>query len=71
LGYRERTGVFEIWQPTPEDHALLLRHADDAVLRRNLLERGETLMFADGLAKAEAGITSLREVFRMGAILRA
>ncbi len=71
LGYRERTGVFEIWQPTPEDHALLLRHADDAVLRRKLLERGETLMFADGLAKAEAGITSLREVFRMGAILRA
>ncbi|MDZ7852521.1 MAG: ATPase, T2SS/T4P/T4SS family [Halomonas sp.] len=69
LGYRERIGVFEIWQPTPEDHALLLRHADDAALRRNLLERGETLMFADGLAKAEAGITSLREVFRMGAIL--
>ncbi|MDI5921885.1 ATPase, T2SS/T4P/T4SS family [Halomonas sp. LR5S13] len=71
LGYRERTGVFEIWQPTPEDHALLLRHADDAVLRRSLLERGETLMFADGLAKAAAGITTLREVFRMGAILPA
>lgn len=71
LGYRERTGVFEIWQPTPEDHGLLLRHADDAVLRRTLLERGETLMFADGLAKADAGITSLREVFRMGAILPA
>ncbi|MCL7940882.1 Flp pilus assembly complex ATPase component TadA [Halomonas sp. ATCH28] len=71
LGYRERTGVFEIWQPTPEDHGLLLRHADDAVLRRSLLERGETLMFADGLAKASAGITTLREVFRMGAILPA
>lgn len=69
LGYRERTGVFEIWQPTPEDHALLLNHVDDTVLRRHLLERGETLMFADGLAKAAAGITSLREVFRMGAIL--
>lgn len=69
LGYRERTGVFEIWQPTPQDHALLLKHADDAVLRRALLERGETLMLADGLAKAAAGITSLREVFRMGAIL--
>ncbi|MGM0984767.1 MAG: GspE/PulE family protein [Pseudomonadota bacterium] len=69
LGYRERTGVFEIWQPTPEDHALLLRHADDAALRRSLRERGETLMIADGLAKAAAGITSLREVFRMGAIL--
>ncbi|APE31956.1 secretion system protein E [Halomonas aestuarii] len=69
LGYRERTGVFEIWQPTPEDHALLLRHADDAVMRRGLLERGETLMLADGLEKAAAGVTTLREIFRMGAIL--
>lgn len=69
LGYRERTGVFEIWQPTPQDHALLLRHADDAVLRRALRERGETLMLADGLAKAADGVTSLREIYRMGAIL--
>ncbi|QFU01334.1 Putative type II secretion system protein E [Halomonas sp. THAF5a] len=71
LGYRERTGVFEIWQPTPQDHALLLRHADDAVLRRALRERGETLMLADGLEKAADGITSLREIYRMGAILPA
>ncbi|SEK51404.1 GspE/PulE family protein [Halomonas daqiaonensis] len=69
LGYKERTGIFEIWQPTQEDHAQLLRHADDAALRHSLRERGETLMIADGLAKAAAGITSLREVFRMGAIL--
>ena len=71
LGYRERTGVFEVWQPTPEDHALLMRHVDDAVLRRQLLARGETLMFADGLAKAAEGVTTLREVLRMGAILPA
>ncbi|WP_163560088.1 ATPase, T2SS/T4P/T4SS family [Halomonas sp. NO4] len=69
LGYRGRTGVFELWQPTPEDLAHILRHDDEAALRRSLVERGETLMFAEGLAKAQAGITSLREVFRMGAIL--
>ncbi|MBB3331923.1 type II secretory ATPase GspE/PulE/Tfp pilus assembly ATPase PilB-like protein [Halomonas campaniensis] len=71
LGFRGRTGVFEVWQPTPEDHGRILRHADESRLRRALVERGEPLMFADGLAKAEQGITSLREVLRMGAILAA
>ncbi|AMD00342.1 Putative type II secretion system protein E [Halomonas chromatireducens] len=69
IGYRGRTGVFEVWQLTPEDHARILRHADEAILRRALLERGEVLMLSDGLAKAEAGVTTLREVLRMGAIL--
>ncbi|WP_372613354.1 hypothetical protein [Halomonas sp.] len=41
------------------------------MLRRALIDRGETLMFADGLEKADRGITSLQEVFRMGAILAA
>lgn len=66
LGFRGRIGVFEIWQLSPEDHARILRHADESELRRSLLERSAELMLADGLAKAEAGITSLREVFRMG-----
>jgi general secretion pathway protein E len=69
LGYRGRIGVFEIWQLTPEDHARILRHADESELRRHLLERGMTLMLADGMAKAEAGVTTVREVFRMGAML--
>ncbi|MGQ4880259.1 GspE/PulE family protein [Billgrantia sp. LNSP4103-1] len=69
LGYRGRIGVFEIWQLTPEDHARILRHADESELRRHLLERGMSLMLADGLAKAEAGVTTVREVFRMGAML--
>ena len=69
LGYQGRIGVFEVWQLTPDDHARILRHADEAILRRALLERGEVLMLSDGLAKAEAGITTLREVLRMGAIL--
>ncbi|QTP55487.1 Flp pilus assembly complex ATPase component TadA [Billgrantia sulfidoxydans] len=71
LGFRGRIGVFEIWQLAPEDHARILRHADESELRRSLLERGIELMLEDGLTKAEAGITSLREVFRMGAILSA
>ncbi|WP_404297893.1 GspE/PulE family protein [Halomonas sp.] len=69
LGFRGRTGVFEVWQPTAADHGLILRHADESQLRRGLLERGETLMLQDGLNKAEQGITSLGEVLRMGALL--
>ncbi|MBE0487459.1 MAG: type II/IV secretion system protein [Halomonas sp.] len=71
LGFRGRTGVFEVWQPTAADHGLILRNADESRLRRALLERGETLMLKDGLTKAEQGITSLREVLRMGALLPA
>ncbi|MBA2778701.1 ATPase, T2SS/T4P/T4SS family [Billgrantia kenyensis] len=71
LGYHGRIGVFEIWQLNAGDHARILRHADESELRRGLHDRGVRLMLEDGLAKAEAGITSLREVFRMGAILSA
>jgi general secretion pathway protein E len=71
LGFRGRIGVFEVWQPTAGDLSLILRHADEPTLRRALLQRGETLLFADGLAKAEGGVTSLREVLRMGAMLAA
>ncbi len=69
LGFRGRTGVFEVWQPTAADHGLILRNADESRLRRALLERGETLMLQDGLTKAEQGLTSLGEVLRMGALL--
>lgn len=69
LGFRGRTGVFEVWQPTASDHGLILRHADETRLRRALMERGETLMLQDGLTKAERGVTTLREVLRMGALL--
>ncbi|WP_444984183.1 GspE/PulE family protein [Halomonas mongoliensis] len=69
LGFRGRTGVFEVWQPTDEDHGLILRHADEASLRRALKARGVTLMLQDGLTKADQGVTTLREVLRMGAIL--
>ncbi|WP_416137235.1 GspE/PulE family protein [Halomonas sp. HK25] len=69
LGFRGRTGVFEVWQPTAADHGRILRNADESRLRRALLERGETLMLQDGLTKAEQGTTSLREVLRMGALL--
>ncbi|MCC5881622.1 MAG: hypothetical protein JJU25_03155 [Halomonas sp.] len=48
-----------------------MRHADEAELRRHLLERGVSSMQAYGLAKVESGTTSLSEVLRMGAILSA
>jgi general secretion pathway protein E len=69
LGFRGRTGIFEVWQPGEEDYAMILRHEDEHALRRALMERGEPLMLDDGLAKVEEGITTLRELLRTGTVL--
>ncbi|WP_192034493.1 ATPase, T2SS/T4P/T4SS family [Halomonas sp. YLGW01] len=69
LGFRGRTGIFEVWQPTQGDHGQILRHIDEHKLRHELHARGERLMFRDGLDKAERGVTTLGELFRVGALL--
>ncbi|SDM87843.1 general secretion pathway protein E/type IV pilus assembly protein PilB [Franzmannia pantelleriensis] len=69
LGFTGRTGIFEVWQPTSEDLALILQHGDEHRLRRQVLARGEPLLFGEGLAKVEQGVTTLGELFRVGALL--
>lgn len=69
LGYQGRIGIFEIWQPTEEDYAMIMRHEDEHTLRHALIERGEALMLDDGLAKAEEGLTTLRELLHTGMLL--
>lgn len=69
LGFRGRTGIFEVWQPSEEDYALILRHEDEHALRHGLIERGHPLMLDDGLAKVEEGLTTLRELLRTGTLL--
>ncbi|WP_404366040.1 ATPase, T2SS/T4P/T4SS family [Marinobacter sp.] len=69
LGFRGRTGIFEVWQPTEEDYAMILRHEDEHALRHALIERGHPLMLDDGLAKVEEGQTTLRELLRSGTML--
>lgn len=69
LGFRGRTGIFEVWQPTEEDYAMILRQEDEHALRHALIERGHPLMLDDGLAKVEEGQTTLRELLRSGTLL--
>jgi general secretion pathway protein E len=68
-GYHERIGVFEVWQKAAADYSLILAHADEHKLRRNLRRRGLKTVLEDGLAKARKGITSLYELRQMGAHL--
>ena len=69
LGYKGRIGIFEVWQPSEEDFAMILNHQDEHALRHALIERGEWLMLDDGLAKVEEGQTTLRELLHTGMLL--
>jgi general secretion pathway protein E len=66
LGYRGRTGVFEIWRLHEGDDELIVRHADEQTLRRELRAHGLHSLLYDALFKAAAGITSLAEVQTIG-----
>lgn len=62
IGYRGRTGIFEIWYLDEEDRDLILSHAHESTLRRRLKNRPGGVLFADGLARLESGETSLEEL---------
>jgi general secretion pathway protein E len=66
LGYRGRTGVFEIWRLHEGDDELIVRPADEQTLRRELRAHGVHSLLYDALFKAAAGITSLTEVQTIG-----
>ncbi len=70
LGYKGRIGIFEVWQPTEEDFAMIFNHENEHTLRHALMDRGERLMLDDGLAKAEEGLTTLRELLQTGMLLQ-
>lgn len=64
-GYSGQIGIFEIMNVTPKIKALI--HPDVSVneIKQAAREEGMETMFEDGLAKAEAGITTIEEVFRV------
>jgi len=66
LGYRGRTGVFEVWRLDETDDELIARHTAEQTLRRELRVRGVRSLLADALVKAATGITSLAEVQTIG-----
>lgn len=62
LGYRGRTGAFEVWRLQEDDYALILAHADDHTIRQHLRIKGHTSLAMHALQKAEEGLTSLDEL---------
>jgi type IV pilus assembly protein PilB len=64
-GYSGRIGIYELLVP---DDAMRQAITDGASLQamRNLArETGMTSLYADGLAKAKAGVTTVEEIFRV------
>jgi general secretion pathway protein E len=64
VGYRDRTGVFELWKLDPQDYELILKNADEQSIRRQLGERKHPGLLKDALEKISAGLTSVAEVRR-------
>jgi type II secretory ATPase GspE/PulE/Tfp pilus assembly ATPase PilB-like protein len=66
IGFKERTGVFEVWRLDEEDYEKILHNIDERSLRRHLAEKGHGFLLPDGLSKAAEGVTTLGELRTMG-----
>jgi len=64
-GYHGRTVVTEFLTMTDSLRRLVLDGADARTLRQAAVENGMRTMYADGMLKALAGITTLEEVMRV------
>ena len=65
IGYRGRTGIYELLLITDEIRELLMAGADANRIRKAAIQAGMLSLRQDGLRKAEAGETSLEEVLRV------
>jgi type IV pilus assembly protein PilB len=64
-GYRGRIALHEVMPVTAEIETLAVRRASATEIRKVAVEQGMYDLRADGLAKAAAGQTSVREVLRV------
>jgi type IV pilus assembly protein PilB len=64
-GYKGRIGVFQLLEMNEELSALAARKASHEELERAALGAGMTTLWADGIEKVVAGMTSLEELARV------
>jgi type IV pilus assembly protein PilB len=64
-GYRGRIALHEVMPITPELESMAIKRASASELRAVAVDQGMYDLRADGLAKAAAGQTSVREVLRV------
>jgi type II secretory ATPase GspE/PulE/Tfp pilus assembly ATPase PilB-like protein len=62
LGYRGRTGVFEVWRIDAEEYEMVLGGVDRRTLYRHLRKRGHRFLLDNGLKKAAQGLTTIGEL---------
>jgi general secretion pathway protein E len=65
MGYRGRSGVFEILEMTEEVRNLVSSHSDSVALDQAAVRGGMTTMIDDAVVKCRAGLTSPAEVLRV------
>lgn len=66
LGYKGRTGIFEIMTMNKEvENLILTGHVSEYDMRSIAVKHGMITMIQDGLLKAVDGITTVEEVFRV------
>ncbi len=61
-GYQGRTGLFEVWRSDDEFKEMILKHADENSIRKELRRRGVNGILHDAVEKAAAGVTSISEL---------
>jgi type IV pilus assembly protein PilB len=64
-GYRGRIGIFQLLTMNEELSALASRKASREELERAAMEEGMSTLWADGIEKVVAGLTSLEELARV------
>ncbi|MBI3920306.1 MAG: Flp pilus assembly complex ATPase component TadA, partial [Armatimonadetes bacterium] len=64
-GYKGRTGIFELLLVDDDIRELVLNQSPAGAIQERAVDKGMKLLMADGIMKAEAGITTLTEVARV------
>lgn len=65
LGYKGRTGVFELLELSPQLRALIVKHPQFDQIYQQVLADGMTTLAQDGAEKVKEGIISLEEFTRI------
>ena len=65
IGYKGRTGIFEIMPVDESIKGLLVKHATSSQIKEVAVAAGMRTLQQDGVAKVLSGITSLEEVLRV------
>ncbi|MBN2524824.1 MAG: type II secretion system ATPase GspE [Deltaproteobacteria bacterium] len=65
LGYRGRTGLYEMLMITDDIRALVLKNSDSNTIKKTALREGMVNLREDGARKVLSGVTTIEEVLRV------